>query len=113
MAEQTFKSAGFFDFETEISRTTSAASGVTVTESPTGTWTVTGASTLSDLQTAVQALKVVGPQDFSGDINVTVSARAAESGVDANSNLPCRHLRIHICGPSRPRRPVGSRRPCP
>ena len=28
MAEQTFKSAGFFDFETEISRTTSAASGV-------------------------------------------------------------------------------------
>ena len=28
MAEQTFKSAGFFDFETEISRSTSAASGV-------------------------------------------------------------------------------------
>ena len=55
---------------------------MTVTESPTGTWTVTGASTLSDLQTAVQALKVIGPQDYSGDINVTVSARAAESGVD-------------------------------
>jgi hypothetical protein len=30
MAEQTFKSAGFFDFETEISRSTSAASGVPI-----------------------------------------------------------------------------------
>ena len=27
-------------------------------------------------------MKVIGPQDYSGDINVTVSARAAESGVD-------------------------------
>ena len=41
-----------------------------------------GASTFSELQTAIQAMKVIGPQDYSGDINVTVSARAAESGVD-------------------------------
>ena len=38
-------------------------------------------STVS-LQTAVQAMKVIGPQDYSGDINVTVSARAAEAGAD-------------------------------
>ena len=29
-------------------------------------------------------MKINGPQDYSGDINITVSARAAESGVDAS-----------------------------
>ena len=49
-----------------------------------GEWTVTGATSVSQLQSAIQQLKVVGPEDYAGAMKVTVSARAAESGVDAS-----------------------------
>ena len=59
--------------------------GITVSASGNaGEWTVTGATSVSQLQSAIQQLKVVGPEDYAGAMKVTVSARAAESGVDAS-----------------------------
>ena len=40
-------------------------------------------------------MKVIGPQDYSGDINVTVSARAAESGV-APSNWISNNFKVSL-----------------
>ena len=59
--------------------------GITVSASGNaGEWTVTGATSVSQLQSAIQQLKVIGPEDYAGAMKVTVSARAAESGVDAS-----------------------------
>ena len=48
--------------------------GITVSASGNaGEWTVTGATSVSQLQSAIQQLKVVGPEDYAGAMKVTVS----------------------------------------
>jgi hypothetical protein len=68
----------------DINTTGLTDGGITVSSSGTGEWTVTGATSVSQLQSAIQQLKVVGPEDYAGAMKVTVSARAAESGVPSS-----------------------------
>ncbi|WP_340119974.1 type I secretion C-terminal target domain-containing protein [Pelagibius sp. 7325] len=57
------------------------------TEGPEGTWTFeTSGADLADVQDLVASLSVTPPEDFNGDIDVTVTTTTAEAATEAGPN---------------------------
>ncbi|WP_340119433.1 type I secretion C-terminal target domain-containing protein [Pelagibius sp. 7325] len=57
------------------------------TEGPDGTWTFeTSGADLADVQDLVASLSVTPPEDFNGDIDVTVTTTTAEAATEAGPN---------------------------